>query len=104
MVRKQLDWVSGISATGSIRHRCKHTGGRYNLLGISKRGNKNLRRLLVQCAKAYLIHLDSQRGLLGVGGGGLRVCLSGGWRNFSLDVGRIVLCARSYHDLKVILF
>ena len=27
------------------------TGGRKNLLGISKRGDKNLRRLLVQCAR-----------------------------------------------------
>ncbi|MNN78935.1 Transposase IS116/IS110/IS902 family protein [compost metagenome] len=27
------------------------TGGRANLLGISKRGDKNLRRLLVQCAR-----------------------------------------------------
>ncbi|MEF9417340.1 transposase, partial [Ralstonia solanacearum species complex bacterium RW470] len=28
------------------------TGGRANLLGLSKRGDKNIRRLLVQCARA----------------------------------------------------
>jgi transposase len=40
------------------------TGGRANLLGISKRGDKNLRRLLVQCARVYLLHLNHQRGPL----------------------------------------
>lgn len=30
------------------------TGGRTTLLGISKRGDKTLRRLLVQCARVYL--------------------------------------------------
>lgn len=40
------------------------TGGRANLLGISKRGDKNIRRLLVQCARAYLQRLDRQRGPL----------------------------------------
>lgn len=33
------------------------TGGRNNLLGISKRGDKNLQRLLVQCARAYMQRL-----------------------------------------------
>ena len=36
------------------------TGGRNNLLGISKRGDKNLRRLLVQCARAYMQRLERQ--------------------------------------------
>ncbi len=40
------------------------TGGRANLLGISKRGDKNLRRLLVQCARVYLQRLEYQRGAL----------------------------------------
>lgn len=40
------------------------TGGRANLLGISKRGNKSLRRLLAQCARVYLQHLAHQRGAL----------------------------------------
>jgi len=40
------------------------TGGKANLLGISKRGDKNLRRLLVQCARVYLLRLDYQHGAL----------------------------------------
>lgn len=40
------------------------TGGRNNLLGISKRGDKNLRRLLVQCARAYMQRLEHQTGQL----------------------------------------
>jgi transposase len=40
------------------------TGGRNNLMGISKRGDKNLRRLLIQCARAYMRRLESQTGRL----------------------------------------
>jgi transposase len=40
------------------------TGGKNNLLGISKRGDKNLRRLLVQCARAYMQRLERQTGPL----------------------------------------
>lgn len=40
------------------------TGGKANLLGISKRGDKHLRQLLVQCARVYLQRLDCQRGRL----------------------------------------
>ncbi len=40
------------------------TGGKANLLGISKRGDKNIRRLLVQCARAYMMRLDRQTGRL----------------------------------------
>jgi len=40
------------------------TGGRNNLLGISKRGDKNLRRLLVQCARSYMQRLEHQTGPL----------------------------------------
>ncbi|WP_010220582.1 IS110 family transposase, partial [Pseudomonas donghuensis] len=40
------------------------TGGKANLLGISKRGDKNLRRLLVQCARVYMQHLERQKGPL----------------------------------------
>lgn len=40
------------------------TGGRNKLLGISKRGDKNLRRLLVQCARAYMQRLGRQTGRL----------------------------------------
>ncbi|MEM5300263.1 transposase, partial [Burkholderia sp. JPY481] len=38
------------------------TGGRSNLLGISKRGDKNIRRLLVQCARAFMLHLNRHTG------------------------------------------
>ena len=40
------------------------TGGKANLLGISKRGDKNLRRLLVQCARVYMQRLEHQKGAL----------------------------------------
>lgn len=40
------------------------TGGRQELLGISKRGNKNLRYLLVLCARVYLMRLEHQKGPL----------------------------------------
>ena len=40
------------------------TGGRANLLGISKRGDKNLRRLLVQCARGFMQRLDKNSGAL----------------------------------------
>lgn len=40
------------------------TGGRTTLYGISKRGNKNLRRLLVQCARVYMQKIAYQKGKL----------------------------------------
>lgn len=40
------------------------TGGRATLLGISKRGDKTLRRLLVQCARVYMQRLEKQPGRL----------------------------------------
>ncbi|ACO80188.1 Transposase IS116/IS110/IS902 [Azotobacter vinelandii CA] len=40
------------------------TGGKARLLGISKRGDKRLRQLLVQCARVYLQRLEHQRGAL----------------------------------------
>ena len=40
------------------------TGGRANLLGISKRGDKNLRQLLVQCARVYMQRLERRKGAL----------------------------------------
>lgn len=41
------------------------TGGKPTLLGISKRGDRNLRRLLVQCARAVMQHADSRTDALG---------------------------------------
>ncbi|CAB3810933.1 IS110 family transposase ISAeca3 [Paraburkholderia fynbosensis] len=40
------------------------TGGKANLLGISKRGDKNIRRLLVQCARSYMRGLERRSGAL----------------------------------------
>ncbi|RMV22158.1 Transposase [Pseudomonas savastanoi] len=40
------------------------TGGKANLLGISKRGDKHLRQLLVQCSRVYMQRLDHQKGAL----------------------------------------
>jgi transposase len=42
------------------------TGGRPKLLGISKRGDKNLRRLLVQGARAIMQRIDRRTDRLGV--------------------------------------
>jgi transposase len=42
------------------------TGGRSNLLGISKRGDKHLRRLLVQGARAIMMRADKRNDALGV--------------------------------------
>lgn len=52
------------AASVGLAPRQYSTGGRANLLGISKRGDKNLRRLLVQCARAYMQRLDRQTGRL----------------------------------------
>ncbi len=41
------------------------TGGRANLLGISKRGNKHVRRLLVQGARAVMQHAERRTDALG---------------------------------------
>lgn len=40
------------------------TGGKANLLGISKRGDKNIRRLLVQCARSYMRDVERRVGPL----------------------------------------
>lgn len=40
------------------------TGGKATLMGISKRGDKNLRRLLVQCARVFMQRLEHNPGRL----------------------------------------
>ncbi|MFD3227308.1 IS110 family RNA-guided transposase, partial [Rahnella aceris] len=40
------------------------TGGKSTLMGISKRGDKNLRRLLVQCARAFMQRPEHNQGRL----------------------------------------
>jgi transposase len=42
----------------------KSTGGRPKLIGISKRGDKQVRTLLVLCARSYITHLNSNSGEL----------------------------------------
>jgi len=48
------------SASIGLVPRQYSTGGKPTLLGISKRGDRNLRRLLVQCARAVMQHSDSR--------------------------------------------
>ena len=48
------------------------TGGRSNLLGISKRGNNYLRRLIISGARSCYAHLDRERDRLGQWMDGLR--------------------------------
>lgn len=47
------------SSTGLVPRQYS-TGGKKNLMGISKRGDKNLRRLLVQCTRVYIQRLAYQ--------------------------------------------
>jgi transposase len=61
---KQYASSRDFAASVGLVPRQYSTGGRANLLGISKRGDKNLRRLLVQCARVYLLRLEHQRGAL----------------------------------------
>ncbi|MBU0901781.1 IS110 family transposase [Pseudomonas sp. MIL19] len=61
---KQYTSSRDFAASVGLVPRQYSTGGRANLLGISKRGDKNLRRLLVQCARVYLLRLEHQRGAL----------------------------------------
>jgi transposase len=61
---KQYGCSRDFAASIGLVPRQYSTGGRANLLGISKRGDKNIRRLLVQCARAYMQRLELQRGPL----------------------------------------
>jgi transposase len=61
---KQYGCSRDFAASVGLVPRQYSTGGKANLLGISKRGDKNLRRLLVQCARVYLQHLEYQKGPL----------------------------------------
>lgn len=61
---KQFASSKDFAASTDLVPRQYSTGGKNTLLGISKRGNKNLRRLLVQCARAIMIHPDKYSGSL----------------------------------------
>ncbi len=61
---KQFSCSRDFAASMGLVPRQYSTGGKPALLGISKRGNKNLRRLLVQCARAFMMRLEHQKGRL----------------------------------------
>ncbi|HDR9178763.1 TPA: IS110 family transposase [Burkholderia vietnamiensis] len=61
---KQYACSQDFTASIGLVPRQYSTGGRANLLGISKRGDKNIRRLPVQCARAYMLRLERQSGHL----------------------------------------
>ena len=61
---KQFKCGRGYAASIGLVPKQHSTGGKSVLLGISKRGDRNQRRLLVQCARVYLIQLERQKGAL----------------------------------------
>jgi transposase len=61
---KQYACSRDFAASIGLVPRQYSTGGRANLLGISKRGDKNLLRLLVQCARGFMQRLDKNSGPL----------------------------------------
>ncbi|WP_409311229.1 IS110 family transposase [Pectobacterium sp. B1J-3] len=61
---KQYGSSRDFAASTGLVPRQYSTGGRNTLLGISKRGDKNLRRLLVQCARVFIQRIDHQSGKL----------------------------------------
>lgn len=61
---KQYKSSRDFAASTGLVPRQYSTGGRTTLLGISKRGDKNLRRLLVQCARIFIMRLVHQSGRL----------------------------------------
>lgn len=59
---KQYGCGRDFAASLGLVPRQYSTGGRATLLGISKRGDKAIRRLLVQCARSYMAWLDRKTG------------------------------------------
>jgi transposase len=57
---KQYRCGRDFAASVGLVPRQYSTGGKNNLLGISKRGDKHMRHLLVQCARAYMLRLERQ--------------------------------------------
>lgn len=62
---KQFANARQFAASVGLVPRQYSTGGKPNLLGISKRGDKNLRRLLVQCARAIMQRIEQRHDALG---------------------------------------
>ncbi|HCT1419294.1 TPA: IS110 family transposase [Proteus mirabilis] len=61
---KQYAKSRDFAASTGLVPRQYSTGGKNTLLGISKRGDKNIRRLLVQCARVYIQRIEYQTGRL----------------------------------------
>ena len=61
---KQYRCSRDFAASVGLVPRQYSTGGKANLLGISKRGDKHLRQLLVQCSRVYMQRLEHQKGAL----------------------------------------
>ncbi|EIK5257878.1 IS110 family transposase [Escherichia coli] len=61
---KQFSCSRDFAASTGLVPRQYSTGGKSTLLGISKRGDKNLRRLLVQGARSFMMRLEHQQGRL----------------------------------------
>lgn len=61
---KQYSCGRDFAASLGLVPRQYSTGGRPTLFGISKRGDKAIRRMLVQCARAYMIWLHRKTGCL----------------------------------------
>ncbi|EJC6630280.1 IS110 family transposase [Escherichia coli] len=61
---KQFSCSRDFAASTGLVPRQYSTGSKSTLLGISKRGDKNLRRLLVQCARSFMMRLEHQQGRL----------------------------------------
>jgi transposase len=61
---KQYGCSRDFAASIGLVPRQYSTGGKADLLGISRRGDKNIRRLLVLCARAYMRQLDKRTGRL----------------------------------------
>ena len=63
---KQYGCSRDFAASIGLVPRQYSTGGKANMLGISKRGNKNTRRLLVLCARTIMQRADRRTDRLGV--------------------------------------
>ena len=62
---KQYANARQFAASVGLVPRQYSTGGKPTLLGISKRGDKNLRRLLVQCARVIMLRIEQRNDALG---------------------------------------
>ena len=62
---RQFTCARQFAASIGLVPRQYSTGGKPTLLGISKRGDKNLRRLLVQCARALMRQIERRADHLG---------------------------------------